>query len=349
MLKRLIIFLIITRIALFVYAGNIMHFAGNWDGGHYIYISQHGYTNIGDEANFIVFLPLYPALLAAVNLLAGNSLLGSILISNILFIFAGIVFYKLLRRKYSEKFSAFVVILMAIFPTSYFFSSSYPESLFVLLFCLSFYLFDKNFTALSGLAASLATLTRPFGILIWPALALESLKSKNKMAKIAILGVFAILSVSIYLIINRLVYGDFLAFQKILRDHWQKSFAFPWQGIYQSWRVAILYGQMDNYKIMVGWWEAVSSTLAWVFVPLSFYKKFKIKLSWSIYYLLGVVFFTSTGFILSAPRYLLSLPPFFLILASILKSKLAKTVWIIISVILLFYLTSIAVKGQWAF
>ena len=348
MLKKLIIFLIVTRIALFVYAGSVMHFAGNWDGSHYIYISQHGYTNIGDEANFIVFLPLYPAIIGVVNLIIGNSPLASILVSNILFVFAGIIFYKLLKQHYSEKFSVFVVVLMAIFPTSYFFSSSYPESLFVLLFCISFYFLDKNFVALSGLAGALLTLTRPFGVLVWPALGIESLKPK-KISRIAVLIIFAVLSISSYLAINYFVYHDFFAFQRILKDHWQKSFVFPWQGIYQSWRVAILYNKWDDYKIMVGWGEAISSTLAWIFVPLSFNKKFKIRLSWAFYYLLGVIFFTSTGFILSAPRYLLSLPPFFLILARVLKPKAAGVVWIIISTVLLFYLTGIAVKGGGAF
>lgn len=348
MLKKIIIFLIVTRIALFVYAGSVIHFAGNWDGSHYIYISQHGYTNTGDEANFIVFLPFYPAIIRAANLIIGNSLLAGVLVSNILFVLAGIFFYKLLKQHYSEKFSIFVVVLMAVFPTSYFFSSSYPESLFVLLFCISFYLLDKNHTTLSGVAGVLLTLTRPFGILVWPALGIESLKSK-KIARIAILIIFAVISISIYLTINYFVYHDFFAFQKILKEHWQKSFAFPWQGVYQSWRIAILYNKWDEYKIMVGWGEAISSTLAWIFVPLAFYKKFKIRLSWAIYYLLGVILFTSTGFILSAPRYLLSLPPFFLILARVLKPKAARVAWIIVSTVLLFYLTGIAVKGQWAF
>lgn len=348
MLKKLIILLMITRVALFTYAGGLVHFAGNWDGSHYIYISQHGYTNVGDESNFIVFLPLYPAIIGMVNLIIGNSLLGSILVSNILFVFAGIVFYKLLKQHYSEKFSFFVVFLMAIFPTSFFFSSSYPESLFVLLFCLSFYLFDKNQTVLSGLVTGLATLTRPFGILIWPALAIEAIKSK-KVIRIPILTIFAVLFVSIYLAINYFVYNDIFAFQKILKDHWQKSFAFPWQGIYQSWRVAVLSTKWDGYRIYIGFAEAITSTVAWVFVPLPFYKKLKIRPSWAIYYLLGVIFFTSTGFILSAPRYLLSLPPFFLILASILKWKTLRIAWIVISVTLLLYLTGVAVKGQWAF
>jgi hypothetical protein len=198
------------------------------------------------------------------------------------------------------------------------------------------------------MTAGLATLTRPFGILMWPALAIEAIKSK-KMMRIPILITFGVLFISIYLAINYFVYNDIFAFQKILRDHWQKSFAFPWQGIYQSWRVVVLSTKWDEYRIYIGLAEAIASTVAWIFVPLAFYKKLKIHLSWSVYYLLGVIFFTSTGFILSAPRYLLSLPPFFLILASILKWKIVRIAWIVISIALLFYLSGIAAKGQWAF
>lgn len=348
MLKKVLVFLIFSRLALFVYAGGVLDFSNHWDGQHYIYLSENGYTNHGDEANFIVFLPFYPVLIKIFNLIINNSLTSSVLVSNIAFVLAGIFFYKLLRLDYSEKLSSFTVLLMAIFPTSYFFSSSYPESLFFLLFCLSFFTSDKK-PILSGLFSSLANLTRPFGVFLLPSLGVEFLKKGKRTTRILTLALFFALSISIYMLINYSVYKDPFAFQKILRDHWQKSFAFPWQSIYQSWRVAVLSKNWGDYRIFVGFAEAITSTIAWIFVPLAFYKKFKIRLSYAIYYLLGVTLFTSTGFILSAPRYILSLPPFFIILAKVLKSKISKAVWITASTALLFYLTSICIKGQWAF
>lgn len=189
MLKKLIIFLIITRLVLFLYAGSILKFSGNWDGSHYIYLSQHSYTNIGDESNFIVFLPAYPLAINLLNFLVSNSSIASLLVSNIFFLASGVFFYKLLRLDYSEKFSMLVVCLMAIFPTSYFFSSSYPESLFVFLFCLSFY-YIKRSALTSSFFSGLATLTRPFGIIVWPALGIEALKSNKRISKIITLSVF---------------------------------------------------------------------------------------------------------------------------------------------------------------
>lgn len=296
----------------------------------------------------MVFLPLYPALIKLFSLVVGDFQISSIVVSNLFFILAGIFFYKLLREKYTQKFSAFVVMLMAIFPTSYFFSSSYPESLFVFLFCLSFISVKKH-PLLSGVFSGLSYLARPFGIILLPSLIVEFIKSKKGHSYIIALVAIFITFVSTYLFINYAVFNDLFAFQKILENHWQKSFTLPWLGIIQSWRVAILSNTWDEYRIFVGLSEAVASTIAWIFVPLAFLKRFKIKTSWAIYYTLGVILFTSTGFILSAPRYILSLPPFFVILASVLKGKVAKITWIAVSTALLIYLTTISTQGRWAF
>src|SRR3990167_4326455 len=100
---------------------------------------------------------------------------------------------------------------------------------------------------------------------------------------------------------------------------------------------------------MTGVVEGLTSIVAWAFIPISFVKKFKITFSYRLYYLLGVVFFTSTSFILSSPRYLLSLPPFFFILAKVLQNKYLFGVWIIISTVLMFYFSRTIALGQWAF
>jgi len=354
MVKKVFLFLVLSRILIIFIANQhgILSLANQWDSPHYLYISEFGYQNNGDPANFIVFLPFYPFLITLFSVFIKLKI-GSLIISNLAFILGGILFYKLLAIDYGEKFSFFAILVLAFFPTSYFFSSTYPESLYLMLFAGSFYLArKKNFVA-SGFAAGLLTLTRPFGILVWPSLIIEVLKSKDQKHKviqnICFLIIFLIISLSIYLYINYYLYNDFFAFEKILQNHWQKSFIFPWEGIRQAWLRGINSNKWDDYRIFIGFAEAITATIAWIFVPIAFIKKLKINLSYSFYYALGVIMFTSTGFILSGPRYLLSLPPFFIIFTKIINIKIVKYIWIILSTILLIYLTNRFASGPWTF
>lgn len=349
MVKKILIFLLLSRIAIYFVGENIISFANQWDSPHYLYLAENWYTNIGDQANFIVFLPLYPFLVKVFSLGLFNHKIVSLFASNLFFILGGLIFYKLLRIDYSEKFSVFVLILMSIFPTSFFFSSAYPESLYLFLFSLSLYLIRKNYLVASFATASLLTLTRPFGVLIWLPLLIESLK-KNKLSKILpVISFFCLFSILVYLLTNYSVYGDFFAFQKILQNNWVKSFNFPWKGILNSWKIALGGRSWDEYKIFVGWSEALASTIAWLFIPLSFIKKFKMRTSYAVCFLMGVIMMTSTGFILSSPRYLLSLPPFFIILAKTLKSNFLKITWVIVSITLLLLLSFNFSRGLWSF
>ena len=361
MVKRLIIFLIFIRIAIYLgsyfinynfqpnFLLHLLSFANQWDSPHYLYIAGHWYQNFGDEANFIVFLPVYPILIKIFSFIFSDYKISALILSNTCFILAEYFFYKLLRLDYDEKFSAFVTILVSIFPTSYFFSSAYPESIFFLLFCLSAYYIRQHDFFKSSISAGVASLTRPFGVMFLPMLITESLVQKIKFKKIIEITAIVTTFYFIYLLINYFIYGNPLAFQTILSNHWGKTFSPPWVGIINSWKVAIQGTTWDSYKIFVGFWEAIFSTLAWLVVPFMFFGKTKIRLSYAVYYFFGVLLFTSTSFLLSSPRYILSLPPFFIVFARILKPKFAKIVWIGVSVVLLFYLTGLFSRGQWAF
>ncbi len=317
----------------------------HWDAPHYLYLATNGYTNTGDPANFIVFMPLYPLLLALFNFVKSAEAVG-MLISATSFAFACVILYKLLRLDYEKTFVERFLLILLIFPTSYFFSAPYAESLFILFFALAFYSGRKNKWWLSGIASGLAALTRPFGVLFAPAIFFDWLKDKNKKVW-QLMAIFlpTLIAVAIYLFINQKIYGDALAFQKILVNNWQKHFAFPWKSIADSWQIALGPGT-TFFRVMIGWAEAVSATLLWILVPYA-YKK--LRRSYFIYYLLSLIFLSSTSFILSTPRYFLSIPPFFILLAYLTKNKIIYVVWIFISTILLSYLTLSYVTGQWAF
>lgn len=347
--RKLLYFLILTRIILFLLPLSVSSANASlwnlWDGPHYIFLSEHGYTNIGAEAKFIVFFPLYPLFTKILALAVGNHIVAAVTLSTFCFIFGAIFFYKLVKLHFPEKTARWAVIFLAIFPTSYFFNAVYTESLFLLLFSASFYFFEKRKWLAAGMGAACATLTRPVGIIVTLALVFELLRQKKDVKSILIILVPSIFTISLYLLLNYTLFKNPLAFQEILQVNWFKSFALPHIGILASWQRLLSQG-LNYDALVVGFAEALTSTLAWVLVPIAF---LKLPFSWAVFYSLSVLSATSTGFILSMPRYLLSIPPFFILVAILLNNTVLKTAWVVISITLLVVFTLLFTTGQWAF
>ncbi len=317
-----------------------------WDASHYLYLAENWYTNVGDPANFIVFFPLYPLVLKGTLFLLKDSVVAGIVLSTLLFLTGFYYFYKLIAIDYPKKIAGWAVMALAIFPTSYFFNAPYTESLFLLIFSITMYSARKENWILSGIFAGLGTLTRPFGILLLPAILIEWFTAKNKRWKVLpVVIIPTFVAGLLYLYLNKIIYGNPLEFQNILAGHWQKYLVSPISSIMDSWRIA-LSGGLTNFVIMVGWAEAVTITISWILMPIAF---MKLRKSWAVFYSLSILLFSSTSFILSTPRYLLSIPPFFVLIAIAEKNYLFRIVYRFASVALLICLSIIFTRGQWAF
>lgn len=318
-----------------------------WDAPHYIYLAQSGYTNTGDEANFIVFFPLYPLLLKASIALFSQPTITAIFLSTLLFI-AGLYFFiKVVAMEFGDDIAEAAAMCICIFPTSYFFSLPYTESLFFLNMMAAFYFAKSKNWILSGFFCGLATLTRPYGFLVVSFTVIEWIKTNGR--KIRVLpSIFipTIVASATYLFLNYKVFGDYFMFQKILETNWQKHLSSPVQGLLSTWHIALT-GKIDNFGVMVGWAEALTLTTSWILIPF-IYKYF--SKSWFVFYLASIVLFSSTSFILSTPRYLLSLPHMFVLIAIFgKKNNLFKVSWDFVSAALLITLSLIYSTGQWAF
>lgn len=365
-MKKITLYLILNRVALFLiafflsgiktFSEFLLTFGHRWDGNSYIFIATQGYVTAGPEKNFLVFPPLYPLFIKIISFLGINPILGGIIISNIFFILAMLVLYKLVIQKWGKKIALVTIISISIFPTTYFFSVAYPESLFVFLFALSFYFAGKNKFFLSALAGGFASITRPFGLIIFPSILFFMLNNsfmwnskKINLKSLFITGTLFSLPIIPYLYINHSLFGSPLAFATLLKENWQKSFDFPWNGIIACWKRGIFTQNSFIYKYFVGYAEAIASTIAWMFTLMGI-KKWGLKSPYLLYLFLGTLFFTSTGFILSAPRYLLSIPPFFILFAELVsKRKLILFIWIPISLGLLCLFVKTFTSGNWAF
>lgn len=334
-LSRAFLFLIST---LTLHPSNIFYPWVQWDGPHYIDIAKNWYQSSGEQALWIVFSPFYPILIKIFNFVINDFSISAIIVSIVFSFLASIMLFELTLLDFEKKIALFAVWFLNIFPTSYFLQASYTESLFLTLSMATVYLFRKKFYIHSGIFGMLASLTRINGILLLPVLLMETKSIKKSLVSFIMLP----LGILFYLIINYLTFSDPLYFRKPLATNWHKQLQWPWISIQST----INYLPPINHP---GFYINFSE-LAFVAFSLfsGLYIFLKIRKSYGVYILINFLFFSSSGYIMSTPRYVLVLFPLFIMMGKI-KNKIILTIISLLSIILLIYYTNFYIRGQWAF
>ncbi len=142
---------------------NVLYSWYHWDATHYLTIATQGYLSQGDVAYF----PLYPAVVHTVSaVLHQDPLIIGMLISNLAFLGALMVLYRLVTKEFDQETAKRCVLYITIFPTAALYFAAYAESLFLLFVLASFYTLRRGMWWLAGLFGGLATLTDAAGILL---------------------------------------------------------------------------------------------------------------------------------------------------------------------------------------
>jgi Gpi18-like mannosyltransferase len=116
----------------------------------------------------VAFFPLYPMLMRAASIpLGGNLILTGFMISNLAF-FGGLIFlYLLTELEFDSDSAKHATVYLAFFPASFFFSSVYTESLFLLLSVATMYFAREQKWMTATIFGILTAATRNLGILMW--------------------------------------------------------------------------------------------------------------------------------------------------------------------------------------
>jgi hypothetical protein len=136
--------------------------AGRWDSVWYITIAQHGYYSAASSN----FFPLYPLLIAIGDQLVNQPLLIGMAISLACMTVGLVVLYRLALLDLSERAARLTVVLVSLYPMSFFLSAVYTESLFLLLSVSAFYAARRERWALAGLCGGLCAATRSDGLVL---------------------------------------------------------------------------------------------------------------------------------------------------------------------------------------
>lgn len=325
----------------------------NFDGEHYISIAQHGY-GLGEQA----FFPLYPILIKLISYFLLENIgfvnAAGLLISNISFFVGLIGLYKLIEIDYPTKIAKLCTVLLLVFPTSFYFGSTYTEGLFFSLVVWSFYFAKKDNWIYASILGMLASTTRVLGVLLFPAYLFMVLKNvKFYLRKIQLKHFYILLiplGIFIYMYYLYIRYADPLLFLKSIRYFGEQRSTLPilLPQVFYRYIFKIIPALDYSYLpvVFTTFLEFLSSLL---FLALSIYSVFELNIGYSIFLILGFLLSTISGSFSSLPRYVVVLFPGFIII-SLWLDKLPK-VWKTVILVILFVLLAISqtmfFRGYW--
>jgi hypothetical protein len=210
----------------------------------FLRIADTGYrANDGSAA----FFPLYPLAIKALAWLPGVGPLGAALfISNACFLGAIVMLHGLTRLEgMSTAVARTSVLLIAIFPTAFFFLAPYTESPFLLLSVSAFWFARRDRWAMAALMGALAALTRSIGLVLVLGLAIEAIQRSREDGRPLLPRLAASAAVAVgpalYFLYWGVVHQDAMAPLKA-QEAWQRVFTFPLATLVQAGRYAWRYG-----------------------------------------------------------------------------------------------------------
>lgn len=319
----------------------------NFDGEHYLAIAREGYKPLT-----YFFFPVYPLLVRTLGNVfradfSGMAMTG-ILISHIAFLLGLIGLWKYMEKDYTREVIKRTILLILIFPTSFFFVSFYTESLFFAVTIWAFYFAKKEKWLYAALLGGIASATRVIGALVTPAFFVKIAKEKKYMKMVYLLLIPA--GILIYMYYLKITTGDALNFLNTVSifGSQRSSHLVILPQVFYRYVFKILPGL--NYGYLPGVFSTYLEFIAAVlFLILSVVAFWKLKIEESIYLALGYLVPTLAGSFSSMTRYVLVLFPGFILMSLYIVKlpKLAQFFIVGLSILGLSVGYSLFITGIW--
>ena len=290
------------------------------DAPHYFDIAIDGYVQYGLNRYWLVFLPLYPWAIKATNFIVNDMYASAYIISNIFLGIAAFYTYETVADFFGKKAAKWAVVLLLIYPASFFYGGPYTESLFIMLSVLVFYNMHRGNIFSACLFAFFAALTRNVGVFLAVPIGMEILfkynpfhtKNWKPFIKKALWLLIIPMGTLIYLYLNYKVTGNPLKFLIYEQEYWGQQTAFFFDSVYR-----LTYYMLHPYVYTK--WTHIFPQLAAIFftqIVLVIYAK-KMRTSHLVYSLIYFQLTIGLTALLSAPRYLMVLVPIYYVLGDV--------------------------------
>jgi hypothetical protein len=284
----------------------------------FLRIADGGYRAADGSA---AFFPLYPLLVRFVSvLLGGRPFAAALLVSNAALIGALTVVYELTRTEISDAVARTTVVLLCVFPTSFFLFAGYSESLFLLLAASALWAARRGRWPLAAAAGFGAALTRNIGVVVGIALLAEAVQQRTEGGRSIARGVLAaaatFLGTLAYLLFWQAEASDLLA-PLHQQANWERVFSWPWVTLLEGTSVAFRYlGNTNGPYWLIDWLLVVPVLVASVAAPFRYRWAFGVYLWGGL--LLPLTFVFEGRPLMSMPRFVLPLFPAFWVMAEML-------------------------------
>jgi len=298
-----------------------------WDARWFLQIARHGYDRV-DAA----FFPLYPLVLHVL----GSSIVTGSLVS---LLAAGIGAWAVAEIAPSVREDS--VLLLALFPTAYAFTSIYSDGLFLAFSAWSFLFAMRGQAWRAGIAGGLAVATRLLGLALLPALVLLLWKTPRKLVPLVLLP----LAVALYALYLDHELGDAWAFSHA-QLNWDREVPAlgPLTGLWWAIQAGghgarvlltdLPRGQAFTQVQQVQFWNVVHLALLVPAAWLTWVAWKRVSHAAAVYSaatLLVVLGAPSRGFpLVSLPRFLMCDFPLVLALATLLQGRPRVRLWTLV-------------------
>lgn len=310
---------------------------------HYISIAQNGYAAAGEDANKIVFYPLFPWLMRILHIVFRNYAVSGFVISYASFGAASAYLYKLMRLDYDSEKTADALLLMFIAPFGMFFISVHTESLFLMLSIMTLYYSRKENLIAAGICGFFAALTKTQGMLLVVPVVYELILCSVRDKKFKKEGLFALLIPAgflIYLCINKAVQGDFFAYvEHQAAAPWYNTAKWVSDSIATSYNVGI-----DNYSLslIIYFPQIILFFFSVALIFAGLYKR--VRTSYLAFMGVYVLVTYLHGWMISGARYITSCAVIYIVMAAI-DNKIIKYLMYLISGVLCLYMFTLWLLG----
>jgi hypothetical protein len=283
-----------------------------WDAPHYLHLAEVGYRAHGEDRLFLVFFPLYPAMVRLVNFAVGHLLMSALLVSFVASIAAGYCLQAMVRLDADDGEAVRGLWYFSLFPTAFFLAVPYSEALFMATVLASFLAARRGHWLFSGVFGLLACATRLHGLALVPALAVEAIHTERRQAAGRAWPLILVpMGFVVYLLINWVVLRDPFAWVAIQGEHWQHLPRLPWQTFLHSFE-RLLADPPGAYRTAVH--EAVVVTTMFAVLVLVAAARW-LRPSYQVYAWSSMLMLAGATFQISLPRYMLAVFPLFVALA----------------------------------
>ncbi len=291
----------------------------SWDGRWYLELVRRGYpSSIPADITYeqiearAAFFPLYPWTVRTLDwVLPGGDTLAALFLNFVLGAVSVVLVGLLAKRLYSVSVAARSMTLYAVFPGSAILSFAYSEALLIVLAAACLLLLIDERWLLAGLAAGLATATRPNGIAVVAACAVASflaIRRSRQWWSLASVAMAPVGFLAFQWYVDHTA-GERGAWFRVQREAWSEGTSFGATAVANTW--GFVTSPLSSPA------DALTALSMAVLIFMVFCA-WKIRLPWTLaaYCAVVVALMLIPETVTARPRFLFTAFPFFIAIAA---------------------------------